>query len=75
MPLCEEGLIKKYHPIWNKVITGFGPKVVGERRTNQQMSMWDILHLGRHGRGIAPNKRYKSEADVRKKLEEFFSKR
>ena len=75
IPLCEELLINRYQPIWNEVIKGFGPKVVGKERTTQQISMWDLLHPGRHGRGAAPNKKYKSAADVRKKLEEFFSKR
>ena len=75
VPLCEELLIKRYKPVWNDVIKGFGPKVVGKERTSQQTSMWDILHPGRRGRGSAPNKRFKSEADVKKKLEEFFSNR
>lgn len=72
MPLCEDLLIKRYEPVWNKVIKGFGPKVVGKERTTQQTSMWDILHPGRHGRGSAPNKRFRSEVDVLKRLNDFF---
>lgn len=75
IPLCESLLIKKYAPIWNKeskVITGFGPKVVGKTRTTQQTSMWDILHPGRHGRGSAPHQRFESAKDIEKKLEEFY---
>jgi Eco29kI-like restriction endonuclease len=75
IPLCESLLIKKFAPIWNKesrVITGFGPKVVGSTRTTQQTSMWDLLHPGRHGRATAPHKKFKSPEDVKKKLEEFY---
>ena len=75
MPLCEDLLIKRYKPVWNKVIKGFGPKVVGKERTTQQTSMWDILHPGRHGRGSAPNKKFKSEAGVLKKLGEFWGEK
>jgi hypothetical protein len=75
IPLCENLLIKRYKPIWNEVITGFGPKVVGKERTSQQTSMWDMLHPGRHGRGSAPNRRFKSVSDIRGKLEEYFSQR
>jgi hypothetical protein len=74
IPLCETLLIKRYAPIWNEVVKGFGPKVVGKERTTQQTSMWDILHPGRHGRGSAPNKRYKSSEDVKRKLEQYYEK-
>lgn len=72
IPLCESLLIKRYAPIWNQVVTGFGPKVVGKERTTQQTSMWDILHPGRHGRGSAPSKRFKTAGDIQKKLEEAY---
>jgi Eco29kI restriction endonuclease len=74
IPLCESLLIEKYRPIWNNVVKGFGPKVVGKERKTQQISMWDILHPGRHGRGAAPNKKYRSPNDVMKKLDEFYGK-
>ncbi len=32
IPLCESLLIDRYTPIWNKVIDGFGNKVVGAGR-------------------------------------------
>jgi Eco29kI restriction endonuclease len=32
IPLCESLLIDRYTPIWNKVIDGFGNKVVGTGR-------------------------------------------
>jgi hypothetical protein len=74
IPLCESLLIKRYAPIWNQVVTGFGPKVVGKERTTQQTSMWDILHPGRHGRGSAPSKRFKSAEDIQKKLGEAYKR-
>lgn len=72
IPLCESLLIKRYAPIWNNIVRGFGPKVVGKERTTQQTSMWDILHPGRPGRGSAPSKRFKSTGDILKKLEESY---
>lgn len=72
IPLCESLLIDRYKPIWNVVIEGFGPKVVGEPRRGQQTSMWDILHPGRTGRGEKTNKRYKSAEDVKNRLTAFF---
>jgi len=74
IPLCESLLITRYAPIWNQVVTGFGPKVVGKERTTQQTSMWDLLHPGRHGRGSAPSKRFKSAEDIQKKLEEAYKR-
>lgn len=74
IPLCEELLIRRYKPIWNIVITGFGPKVVGEKRITQQTSMWDMLHPGRPGRGAAPNKRFQSPEQIVQKLHDFFTK-
>jgi hypothetical protein len=35
IPLCESLLIDRYPPIWNKVIDGFGNKVVGAGREGQ----------------------------------------
>jgi Eco29kI restriction endonuclease len=35
IPLCESLLIDRYTPIWNKVIDGFGNKVVGAGRDGQ----------------------------------------
>jgi hypothetical protein len=75
IPLCESLLIKRYKPTWNIVVKGFGPKVVGKERTSQQTSMWDILHPGRHGRGSAPNKRYRNAKDVQDKLDDFYRRK
>lgn len=74
IPLCEALLIRRYKPVWNILVTGFGPKVVGEKRITQQTSMWDMLHPGRPGRGAAPNKRFASVEQIRQKLSDFFAK-
>ena len=59
IPLCESLLIDRYEPIWNKLIDGFGNKTLGgPRRKEQQKSMWDVLHPGRAGAAISPNKKY-----------------
>jgi hypothetical protein len=36
IPLCESLLIDRYTPIWNKVIDGFGNKVVGAGREQER---------------------------------------
>lgn len=46
----EQALIRDFHPIWNKYVTGFGSKVVGKERETQKMSAWEVLHPGRLGR-------------------------
>jgi hypothetical protein len=74
IPLCESLLIDRYVPIWNKVIDGFGNKVVGAgREEQQQKSMWDVLHPGRIGAAAKPNKRYPAAEDVLRKLRDFYS--
>ena len=47
IPLAESMMIKRYHPVWNQVIDGFGNHDPGKGRYNQQRSPWDILHPGR----------------------------
>lgn len=43
----EAELIRRYKPIWNTVIDGFGNHNPGSGRYNQAKSSWDILHPGR----------------------------
>jgi len=43
----EATLIRKYRPLWNSVIDGFGNHDPGKGRYNQARSEWDILHSGR----------------------------
>lgn len=43
----ESALIRKYRPLWNAVIDGFGNHDPGKGRYDQQPSEWDTLHPGR----------------------------
>ncbi len=43
----ESALIRKYNPLWNSVIDGFGNHDPGKGRYNQAVSEWDFLHPGR----------------------------
>jgi hypothetical protein len=43
----EAELIRRYKPIWNTVIDGFGNHDPGSGRYNQAKSAWDVLHPGR----------------------------
>jgi hypothetical protein len=43
----EAELIRKYMPLWNTVVDGFGNHDPGWGRYNQARSEWDILHPGR----------------------------
>jgi hypothetical protein len=43
----EAELIRRYRPLWNSVIDGFGNHDPGRGRYNQARSDWDVLHPGR----------------------------
>jgi hypothetical protein len=43
----EASLIRKFQPLWNSVIDGFGNHTPGEGRFDQAKSGWDALHPGR----------------------------
>jgi len=43
----EAELIRRYRPLWNSVIDGFGNHDPGKGRYNQARSEWDVLHPGR----------------------------
>ncbi|MFZ0932134.1 MAG: Eco29kI family restriction endonuclease, partial [Syntrophobacteraceae bacterium] len=43
----EASLIRKFQPLWNTIIDGFGNHTPGEGRFNQAKSGWDVLHPGR----------------------------
>jgi len=43
----ENALIRRYHPLWNSVIDGFGIHHPGGGRYGQAPSEWDTLHPGR----------------------------
>ncbi len=43
----EAELIRRYRPLWNAAIDGFGNHDPGGGRYNQAISEWDVLHPGR----------------------------
>lgn len=43
----EAELIRRYKPLWNTVVDGFGNHDPGAGRYNQARSEWDIVHPGR----------------------------
>lgn len=43
----ESELIRKFTPLWNSTIDGFGNHDPGSGRYNQSLSEWDVLHPGR----------------------------
>jgi hypothetical protein len=45
--LAEQFLIERFHPLWNKVLDGFGNHPVGKGRGAGRRSRWDIMHPGR----------------------------
>jgi hypothetical protein len=45
--ILEAELIRRYQPLWNAVIDGFGNHDPGSGRYNQARSEWDVLHPGR----------------------------
>lgn len=45
--LVEAGLTRRYRPLWNSIVDGFGNHDPGKGRYNQAISEWDALHTGR----------------------------
>ncbi len=43
----EAYIIRKYKPLWNNIIDGFGNHDPGKGRSGQKKSEWDIIHPGR----------------------------
>ena len=43
----EAGMTRRYNPLWNSHIDGFGNHDPGKGRYEQAKSEWDVLHPGR----------------------------
>jgi len=43
----ESQMIRKFDPLWNTTVDGFGNHDPGSGRHNQARSEWDVLHPGR----------------------------
>ena len=47
IPLAEAIAIRKYQPLWNGHLSGFGIHAPGSGRLGQEQSQWDLIHPGR----------------------------
>jgi hypothetical protein len=69
----EAELIRRYLPLWNTVVDGFGNHDPGSGRYDQAPSEWDILHPGRQWaerlRGIPPER-----DEIIRKISDYFLK-
>ena len=45
--LTEQILIRRYRPVWNLVLLGFGNHAPGSGRLNSRRPRWDTVHPGR----------------------------
>lgn len=70
----ESTLIRKYKPLWNNVVDGFGNHTPGEGRFDQAKSEWDVLHRGRPWAERCRGKEPDLEK-IKKKINEYFSSR
>jgi hypothetical protein len=53
--LGESAMIRRYKPVWNAVLDGFGNNAPGAGRAEGVRSAWDTLHPGRsHARDLKP---------------------
>lgn len=68
----EAALIRKYQPLWNVLIDGFGNHDPGKGRYQQAKSDWDVCHPGRAWaekcQGVPHNKE-----ELLKRIETFMS--
>lgn len=68
----EAELIRRFKPLWNSVVDGFGNHDPGSGRYNQRVSEWDTLHPGRPWakklKGIVP-----ILSDIEKKIQDAIS--
>jgi hypothetical protein len=56
IPLGEALLIKRFRPLWNAYLDGFGNHAPGAGRHQGEMPRWDTLHGGRAGfQKLRPN--------------------
>lgn len=61
IPLAEAVAIRRYRPLWNSQLQGFGIHAPGSGRSGQERSQWDQLHPGR---AFATSLRQNRQAEV-----------
>ncbi|KPK61841.1 MAG: hypothetical protein AMK73_07565 [Planctomycetes bacterium SM23_32] len=47
IPVAEEMLIRRFRPVWNSVVDGFGNHPPGRGRRDMRRPRWDVVHPGR----------------------------
>ncbi len=47
IPLGEDLMVKRFSPLWNVAVDGFGNHDPGKGRYKQRRSAWDTIHPGR----------------------------
>ena len=67
---AEQALIKKYKPIWNSCLEGFGKHHQGGRRSKTERSWWDTVHSGR--RGTAEETQAKTLEEAKQRIQDFW---
>ncbi len=72
IPLGETLLIRRFTPLWNHVVEGFGNHDPGKGRHAGKRSDWDVLHPGRPWATRLNPGRKRSE--VERSIEEFLTK-
>ena len=73
IPLGETLLIKRFKPLWNVVVDGFGNHNPGRGRHQGMKPKWDVLHPGRHW-ADSLTERTDSIEDILRSIEQHFTK-
>ena len=68
---AEQALIKKYKPVWNSCLDGFGKHDQGRNRRATERSWWDTLHPGRSW--TEGETETKTIEEARQKIQNFWS--
>lgn len=72
--LGESALIRRYRPVWNAIVDGFGNHDPGRGRVNGVRSRWDTLHPGRAWRIKYPE-RPESPSEIEQEVREYLRSR
>ena len=67
---AEQALIKKYKPVWNSCLDGFGKHDQGKHRRATERSWWDTLHPGREW--TKGETEQKTSEEAKQKVQDFW---
>lgn len=74
IPLGESAMLRRYQPVWNALVDGFGNHHPGKGRINGIRSLWDTVHPGRSWAPQFPP-RPDSAAEIEQKIEKYLESR